>query len=340
MTNTIGENRLGLLPITNQDNSECQGHIVFVHGLMGHPITTWYPKIKMDQDFKKNKYKNINDDIDSKAFWDNHFHTLEFWPNWLAKERPDMKIWSYGYNANFRGDTLSILETGSNLRSRIENKELAEKPIIFIAYSLGGIIVKQMLQTAFTLKDNSLENQQIINIPKGIVFLATPHTEPSLSKFVKQFEGLPVAQQAIQIATSFISASQFVNALRNEQDKLTETNLFYKNNHKSLNIRTKAFYEKNPINGLMIVEKDEADPGILGEEPTVAEDTDHETIAKPESWNPNNIIQETLLSLINKVIKSHSTYPSSSPTRPRINLPHNQYESRENSETKNPHWTL
>ncbi len=291
--------RLGLLPITNLKNHEYEAHVVFVHGLMGHPIKTWYPNENdLKPEYLKQKYQNT--DIESKDFWDKNLPELEFWLNWLGQYRSDLKIWTYGYDADFRqtgnNRSLSIRETAKIFTQRIINKKLPEKPIIFIAYSLGGILVKLMLDNANNF------NPKIIEIPKGIAFLATPHSTPSLVKFIDNFENLPITREIIKIADTIISPADYVNALKNDQDILTTVNDFYRNQYNSLNTITKAFYETDPMNGLMIVSKDEANPGLPGVDAFAIANTNHQTIAKPKTWDENDFLQETILALIDEVL--------------------------------------
>ena len=316
MANVSSETRLGLFPITKNENSECRGHVIFIHGLMGHPIKTWYPN---ENDFKNNKnknieqYKDIEIDINSQLFWDNYLPQLEFWPNWLQKHRTDLKIWSYGYSADFRekngSRSLSILETGKILRKRVTNNKLAEKPIIFISYSLGGLIVKEMLQDAFN------NDKEIINTPKAVIFLATPHSTPSLVKLINNFEQLPVSRPFIKIAEMIIKPADYVNALRNEQDVLTKTNEFYIKQYSELNTVTEAFYETDLMNGSFIIDQDGANPGVPDVSVLPAENTNHQTITKPVSWNKNSLVQETILALIDRVI-SFNTNPQPDPDPP------------------------
>ena len=288
-------NRLGLLPITNLDNHEYKAHVVFVHGLMGHPIKTWYPNENQLTELCEN-----NQSIDDQSFWEQKVPTLEFWPNWLGQHRSDLKIWTYGYNADFsrsrNNRSLSIRETARIFTQRISNKQLAAKPIIFIAYSLGGILVKLMLENANNF------NEEIIRTCKGIAFLATPHSQPSLVRFINNFENLPITREIIRIAEQIISPADYVNALRNEQDILTTVNDFFRNQYDSLNTVTKAFYETEPMNNLMIVSRDEANPGLPRVDAFAIENTNHQTIAKPTTWNQNDFLQETILALIDRVI--------------------------------------
>ena len=65
-------------------SSEPSCHVIFVHGLGGHPLETW-------QSEKNNLY------------------TL--WPRWVAEDLSDCSVWTIGYQApptNYTGKALDL----------------------------------------------------------------------------------------------------------------------------------------------------------------------------------------------------------------------------------------
>ncbi|VUC36986.1 unnamed protein product [Clonostachys rosea] len=98
---------------------------------------------------------------------------------------------TYGYvpapEKSFQGNILSI---SNNLLSTLESdrREVLGRPLIFIAHSLGGIIVKKALDL-FQRSPAPLQN-----VTKGIIFFGTPHDKPRggswgelLEKIAKDF---------------------------------------------------------------------------------------------------------------------------------------------------------
>ncbi|KAH0566370.1 hypothetical protein GP486_000228 [Trichoglossum hirsutum] len=95
-----------------------------------------------------------------------------FWPNeYLTQDIPKARIWTYGYNADvidsfFRANNNnSVSQHGRDLAIRIEREIKNRDPILFVAHSLGGIIVKDAIRRSKACRSRT----------KLIVFLGTPH---------------------------------------------------------------------------------------------------------------------------------------------------------------------
>jgi len=138
---------------------------VFVHGLGGDPRTTWHPKGKEQ--------------------------LSETWLQWLADDLPRVGIWSLGYAVaptSFRGKTMALPDRARNILAYLstpaaDRPDFGERPLIFIAHSMGGLLVKEMLREA----DSPSEPfwQGFATHVRGIVFLATPHAGSPLANFFK-----------------------------------------------------------------------------------------------------------------------------------------------------------
>ena len=123
--------------------------VVAVHGLGGDPINTW---------------KNPKQ---SKSW-------LE---DFLPSDVKGARIFTFGYNADvvFSDSTASVWDHSKSLLGSLlderETEDERQRPIIFIAHSLGGIIVKQALVWAYMEPQysNTLEHTL------GVVFFGTPH---------------------------------------------------------------------------------------------------------------------------------------------------------------------
>jgi pimeloyl-ACP methyl ester carboxylesterase len=97
-------------------------NIIFIHGLGGASIRTWC--------HQKNP-----------AF---------LWPQkWLPKEQgmENVRIYTFGYSAGVgttKESSSTILDFAKNLNLELLTSDLGDAPIIFVAHSLGGLVVKRV----------------------------------------------------------------------------------------------------------------------------------------------------------------------------------------------------
>jgi hypothetical protein len=88
----------------------------------------------------------------------------------------------FGYNSNvaFETSVAGVREQAMNLLNRLASKreDIEERPVIFVAHSLGGIIVKRALVEA-KLDDSY---KAIRDATYGIAFFGTPHQGGKFAK--------------------------------------------------------------------------------------------------------------------------------------------------------------
>ncbi|KAK8073299.1 hypothetical protein PG994_004198 [Apiospora phragmitis] len=136
------------------------GSVIFVHGLKGDRDRTWKAP-------------------SSESSW---LETL------LPLETPDCRILTYGYDSNpvsVRG-VVSSNTIGNHARNflnllsayRAQSKSV-DRPIIFVAHSMGGL----MCEDALLASQNSSEQhlRAILECTYGILFLGTPHSGSGLA---------------------------------------------------------------------------------------------------------------------------------------------------------------
>lgn len=151
---------LGLQLIS--DNGCRKGDIIFVHGLGGSAWKSWS--------------------------WNRD--TSRFWPKWLT-ERDEFASWrlfTFGYNANWRGPStiLNISDFAKDLLLQmltfttddgLSTSPIGTAPIIFVAHSMGGLVVKKAY--LFGMQDPQFT--ELVSRIHGIMFLATPHRGSQLA---------------------------------------------------------------------------------------------------------------------------------------------------------------
>lgn len=148
--------------------------IIFVHGFQGHPRDTWTHAKKrslfkgISDSFKKHQKskgtlipETTIHSARAKVLFrrrplEEDGETELFWPQaLLPKHFPRCRILSFGYNSHVTKSKLGILEHGSDLLNRLEaerkdqgrvngSNRVSSRKIIFVAHSLGGLVVKEV----------------------------------------------------------------------------------------------------------------------------------------------------------------------------------------------------
>ncbi|PBP15673.1 LipA and NB-ARC domain-containing protein [Diplocarpon rosae] len=182
--------------------------IVLVHGLNGNPRNTWTAPNGV------------------------------FWPSQLLPA--SLKAWQarilvYGYNADVytfgsrKGAPSSDMihqhaqTLLANLALERKSEEVQEHPIIWVAHSLGGILVKRALELSFDLQGNHDDDLRSIFVSTfGVIFLGTPHTGADPAKWGLMLQGMVSALVPKKL---FETHSQLIKTLQSNNEILQNINL-------------------------------------------------------------------------------------------------------------------
>lgn len=154
--------------------------IVFIHGLGGHPKKTWEgPQatalVSDDEDERAVRKQSrllgeIRTRLRSQSPGPSSIPrgSLAFWPaDFLPKDIPNARILTYGYKADivsgfFQANNKNSLSQHSrDLSVKLEREIENQHPIIFVAHSLGGIIIKDVSKY---LSYKILMNSQVVDL--------------------------------------------------------------------------------------------------------------------------------------------------------------------------------
>ncbi|KIW37401.1 uncharacterized protein PV06_10444 [Exophiala oligosperma] len=247
--------------------------IIFVHGLGGHSYKTWSKD--RDRDF--------------------------FWPGlWLPKD-PKIgraRLFTYGYNSgltgpktvsNIMGFARSLLFDMRYSRGQQSNSiRIGDVPIIFVAHSMGGLVVKK----AYLMAQHDNSCQELARSISGIIFLSTPHRGSSLANTLDL------------ILRSILQPKRpFIKELERNSSAIEDINEEFR--HVAPKLSIISFYEELHTvilsQPLMIVTRDSAILGYENEQ-TRGLNADHHTICKFENdRDPSfKIVRDVVKGLVEK----------------------------------------
>ena len=151
--------------------------VIFVHGLTGDPRKTW---------------SNEADD--------------DFWLRWLQSDLDKIAVYTLGYPASlfekWAKKEMDMFERAGNVLERFAGNGIGEKPIAFVAHSLGGILTKMILRKSREAEDEDWK--RVSEATKLVIFLGvapfgllkfSEHTERCsrlMSKHIKLLANLQV----------------------------------------------------------------------------------------------------------------------------------------------------
>ncbi|KAF2963181.1 hypothetical protein GQX73_g10402 [Xylaria multiplex] len=161
--------RIGFTRLSRETRSSPKVNIVFIHGLRGHPRETWEAEANeraVETSRRRHRLRKIfgrQSVASTQASADeNIIENNVFWPqDYLLEDVPEAEVWTYGYNA----DVIGGLFQANNQNSISQHGQDLAMPIIFVAHSLGGIVIKDAIRRSELSQSRT----------KLIIFLGTPH---------------------------------------------------------------------------------------------------------------------------------------------------------------------
>ncbi|KAF7502214.1 hypothetical protein GJ744_006436 [Endocarpon pusillum] len=226
--------------------------IVAVHGLDGHWAKTWTGTTEQN--------------------W-----LRDFLPQQLRQVGISAHVVSFGYDSRtaFTKTVSDIEDVADMLLNRLKGmrQSAAEKsrPLIYIAHSLGGIVVKQAIIRAH---ERSLVYGDLLRHIRGIVFMGVPHRGADLAYWAAFAANIV---QVVQLG--FGTNANFVEALKRNSQPFAKISRQFVERQLKLSIRT--FYETQRLGNQVIVDKDSAILN-LANEVAVGLPANHRTICKFE----------------------------------------------------------
>ncbi|KAG7289892.1 hypothetical protein NEMBOFW57_006269 [Staphylotrichum longicolle] len=181
--------------------------IVVVHGLQGHPFTTWAckkppPSAVASQPPETQKQNAVRQSLRRMLSLspsgssppiipssppapgvsppESPAAPLVYWPrDLLPGDCPRSRVLVFGYDSKVTNyikaatNMNTVFSHAKDLLFALSRARQPDRPLIFVAHSLGGVVVKEMLAQSSVATDADLNN--IVDSTSAVVFLGTPH---------------------------------------------------------------------------------------------------------------------------------------------------------------------
>ena len=262
--------------------------IILIHGLNGHPRNTWTctentePCMEATSD---DRYTNgTQTDSERRLSKKRRIDPLEtkrevFWPRELLSEVfPQARILTWGYNVQLKHMFTSTSKESIFQHAGVLLSDLAllrtssadkQKHLIFIAHSLGGIVVKDALSRS---RNETTWVDEILPATIGVIFLGTPHHGSKKAS---------LAKQVMKLVKIFYqdTDTKIIRALEEKSDVLERVTRGFGQVLSAGKIKVHSFQEADKTNGVMIVETQSSKIGYI-DETTGTIHADHRNMAK------------------------------------------------------------
>uniref|UniRef100_A0A3P9H877 Protein SERAC1 n=1 Tax=Oryzias latipes TaxID=8090 RepID=A0A3P9H877_ORYLA len=261
--------------------------VLFIHGILGAAFKTWRQK--------DSSLQQEETEMESRSDY------TECWPkSWLAEDCPNLRVLSVEYDSHLsdwmskcpaENQRKSLAYRSQELLKKLKQAGVGERPVVWVAHSMGGLLVKKMLLDA----SEDPEMKGLLKNTRGVLFYSVPH------------HGTFMAEYSVNVRYLLFPSIE-VRELCKDSPALSSLNESFVNIAKENDFKVMSFAESQatnvgPMIKIVVVPKQSADLGI-GE--LVEVNVDHLNICKPEKKDSFlykrslQFIQEALQSFISQ----------------------------------------
>ncbi|XP_053192895.1 protein SERAC1 [Scomber japonicus] len=270
-----------------RDNQPMKADVLFIHGILGAAFKTW-----------RQKDQNILEEKKDKESREDY---TECWPkSWLASDCPNLRVLSVEYDSHLsdwmakcpvENQRKSLAYRSRELLNKLKTAGVGERPVVWVAHSMGGLLVKKMLLDA----SEDPDMHGLLKNTKGIMFYSVPHN------------GTAMAEYSINVRYLLFPSVE-VRELCKDSPALRNLNENFLNMAKEKEFKVLSFAETMPTNigpmiNILVVPTQSANLGI-GD--LIEVDVDHLNICKPEK--KDSFLYKRSLQFIQEALQSYISH--------------------------------
>ncbi|KAK7102140.1 protein SERAC1-like [Littorina saxatilis] len=253
--------------------------VIFVHGFLGGAVKTWRQQDKV---------------IKSQQNHDGTPHT-DCWPkDWLAEDCPHIRILSVHYNTalsfwlannGINKEKCTLEGRSREILEKLTKAGVGARPIIWVGHSMGGLLIKQMLEQCSGEEHKAKRKQTC-----GFLLYSVPHRGLTIAGLTSQVHYLLYPSPEVR---ELSPGSPHLDRLHEHFRCFVDTNSIP---CLSFGEQLKTQFRKT-LPRLLLVPPESSDPGV-GEFCSLPRD--HINICKPESRN--STVYERSLAFVHRCI--------------------------------------
>jgi hypothetical protein len=176
---------------------------------------------------------------------------VTYWPkDLLPADCPNARILVWGYDSVVTKGYAPVNKSNmfahaKDLLYSLEREKPKGRNVVFVAHSLGGLLVKEVLRRSQHAEEASLRN--IIETTKAVIFLGTPHRGSA------EFAGLGELARSVASAVIRVdSNATVIRALGIDSPELELSRESFLQQWRTYRFQVKTFQESQALTGIRI----------------------------------------------------------------------------------------
>ncbi|KAG7394060.1 Serine active site containing protein 1 [Phytophthora boehmeriae] len=173
-----GIHPLHLSGVANEQQSNYDVDVVFVHGLLGCPFETW------------------TCGTEEGTVW-----AQEWLLEDMKTEGVKPRVLSVGYDSQLLASgsvwrPMCFEDTGTEILDQLNAARVGcDRPVVFVTHSLGGVLLKQVLMASASSEGD--DGDSLIDNVNGVVFFGVPHHGSPVAQTIQTFKPRHIAQHPV-----------------------------------------------------------------------------------------------------------------------------------------------
>ncbi|KAK3391258.1 hypothetical protein B0H63DRAFT_365230, partial [Podospora didyma] len=212
--------------------------IILVHGLQGHPKRTWSYDASATNNCKTTRG------------WGTTGLITKSKRDLLPTDCPIARVLVRGYDTVVTkgfapANKSDLFAHAKDLLYCLERESVSGRPLLFVAHSLGGLLVKEVLRRSQHAEEPGL--QEIVKSTSAVVFLGTPHR--GSGDFARPRD---MTRRVASTILGVDSNTAILRALGLDAPELEQSRESFSLQWRTYGFRVKTFQESQALMGLNI----------------------------------------------------------------------------------------
>ncbi len=215
----------------------------------------------------------------------------ELWPEWLdADLGASVAVWGIDYGAAALrwqpGKSMALPDRAANVLPLLANEPgLQAGDVVLVGYSLGGLVVKQVLRLAQDQRSTDAHIASFVRRVRKVAFIATPHFGSDHATWGNRLSVLLLPRETVAGLSRNDAQLRDLNRWYRTfcEENQTQNLILFETNPIARHVRVPMMGWEIPFGMGTVVKPDSSDPGVPSPVTIIPIDADHRCIVSPKN---------------------------------------------------------